>query len=139
MRHIDTIVIHCTGGSQTATVKGILNFWKRQGWSRPGYHYLIEPNGRINNLHPIEKMSNGVKGYNKSSVHVSYIGGVDGKRVPTDNRTKEQIASMITIIKELKNKFPDARILGHRDFPNVKKACPSFDVRSWLDSVNIES
>jgi hypothetical protein len=25
----------------------------------------------------------------------------------------------------------DDAILGHRDFPSVAKACPSFDVRHW--------
>jgi N-acetylmuramoyl-L-alanine amidase len=39
---------------------------------------------------------------------------------------------MFSLIVKLSNKYPKAEILGHRDFPGVAKACPSFDVKSWL-------
>ena len=134
MREIKNIVIHCTATHQSATVSGIMNYWKNKlGWKSPGYHYLIDKDGNIHNLQPIERPSNGVAGHNKNSIHVSYIGGIDKKGNPIDNRTEPQIKSMIEIIKELKAQFNDAKILGHRDFPNVKKACPCFDVTEWLD------
>ena len=56
---------------------------------------------------------------------------------PVDNRTPQQKATMERLVRELKLKFPSARILGHRDFPGVKKACPSFDVSSWLKEIGI--
>jgi len=28
----------------------------------------------------------------------------------------------------LKEDYPDARVVGHRDLPGVKKDCPCFDV-----------
>ena len=39
---------------------------------------------------------------------------------------------MFSKIVELTERYPKAQVLGHRDFPNVKKACPSFDVKQWL-------
>jgi hypothetical protein len=35
-------------------------------------------------------------------------------------------------IKRLIYKYPKAEVKGHRDFPNVHKACPSFDVKTCL-------
>jgi hypothetical protein len=35
---------------------------------------------------------------------------------------------MAKLIRELKARFPKARILGHRDLPVVHKACPCYDV-----------
>ena len=35
-------------------------------------------------------------------------------------------------IVELTERYPQAKVIGHRDFPNVAKACPSFDVKTWL-------
>lgn len=81
--------------------------------------------------------TNGVKGHNHDSVHISYIGGIDKAGKPKDTRTPEQIASMIALIKMLKEIYPDADVLGHRDFPGVKKACPSFDVKSWIKTINL--
>jgi N-acetylmuramoyl-L-alanine amidase len=39
---------------------------------------------------------------------------------------------MFDLIVSLTEKYPAAEVLGHRDFPNVHKACPSFDVKDWL-------
>jgi N-acetylmuramoyl-L-alanine amidase len=41
---------------------------------------------------------------------------------------------MFDKIVELTERYPQAKVFGHRDFPGVKKACPSFDVRQWLSS-----
>ena len=123
MRDIKHIVCHCTATDQDAKVESILHYWSHNlGWSNPGYHFLIEPNGKINNLQPIEKPSNGVRGYNSHSIHVSYIGGKD-----VDDRTHEQKESIRAVVRVMKSMFPDAKILGHRDFPNVAKSCPRFD------------
>ncbi len=130
MRNITHIVVHCTATAQNATVKGILNYWKSVlKWKSPGYHYLIEANGQIHSLQPEEKPTNGVAGHNANSVHVSYIGGVDAKGKAVDNRTLEQKASMLLILRKLRRNYPEAVICGHRDFPGVKKDCPSFDAR----------
>ena len=39
---------------------------------------------------------------------------------------------MFDIIVALTERYPKAQVLGHRDFPGVAKACPSFDVKTWL-------
>lgn len=137
MRKIDYIAIHCTATPQSTTVPSILNYWReKRGWKNPGYHFLIEPNGIVHNLQPIEKPSNGVAGFNFCTINIAYIGGIDEKGNPVDNRTENQKKRMIELISKLKTQFPDAKIKGHRDFPNVKKSCPSFDVKFWLKTLN---
>ena len=126
MRKINYIVCHCTATDQDATVKTIKNFWKNNlGWKNPGYHFIIEKNGIIHNLQPIDKLSNGVRGYNANSIHVAYIGG---KLI--DDRTPQQKASMRSVVKVMQSMFPDAKVQGHRDFPNVSKSCPRFDAKN---------
>ena len=138
MREIKYIVLHCTATPQNATVKAIQNYWRNNlGWKSPGYHHIIKSNGLIENLQPIEKPSNGVAGYNSNSIHISYIGGVDAKGNAVDNRTDLQKASMIHLVKKYHAMFPNAKICGHRDFPGVSKACPSFDVATWLKTDNV--
>lgn len=131
MRDIFFIAVHCSATPQTTTVESINSYWKRVlGWRAPGYHFIIKANGEVVQLLPIEQISNGVAGYNKNTINICYIGGVDKNNKPIDNRTKEQKASLLKVIKEMKSLFPTAIVKGHYQFPNVKKACPSFDAFS---------
>lgn len=136
MRDIRYIVLHCTATSRWTTVDAIQRYWRDiLGWKAPGYHRIIEPDGKVHILCDYGKPTNGVKGHNMYSIHISYIGGIDGQKKPIDNRTKEQIASMRTLVLEAKAMWPNAEVLGHRDFPGVSKACPSFDARKWYSAL----
>lgn len=143
------IAIHCTGASQRQTVDSILRYWtEKLGWKSPGYHRIIEPDGTIHNLLDFDLVSNGVQGFNSKSINICYIGGQHG-----DDRTEEQKASLlgciyaaIEYINDMKGltesqkiKAPKNAIIiqGHRDFPNVNKACPNFDAKKeyeWITS-----
>jgi len=137
MRKINYIAIHCTATPQNTTIDSILNYWRKNlGWKSPGYHFIIEANGNISNLLPIKEISNGVAGYNSQTINIAYIGGFNGNK-PIDNRTREQKKSLEELIIKLHIDFPNAKIQGHRDFPNVKKDCPSFDVEKWLNEIGI--
>ena len=136
MRQIKRIFIHCTAGPQTQTVEEIQKYWKTHNkWNSPGYHYIIKPDGEIVNLQPEDKPSNGVQGYNSTSINVCYIGGVDKQGRPVDNRTDAQKASLIAILKDLKSRYPDAEILGHREIwgqdpSKWHKMCPCFPAKA---------
>lgn len=132
-REIRYIVVHCTATQPNTKIENICRYWKEQlGWKNPGYHYIIKRNGEIVALQPEHLIANGVKDFNSHSIHISYIGGIDKDNKPLDNRTDAQQFAMFNKIVELMEKYPQAKVLGHRDFPNVAKACPSFDVRTWL-------
>lgn len=149
MRDIRNIVIHCTAGSQRQTVADIVRYHtgpKSQGylgWSVAGYHYIVTPDGRVVAVVPEDQPSNGVRGHNRDSIHIAYIGGVDTSRpgLPAvDNRTAAQKRALLALLKELRQRYPKARITGHRDIASTDsnhngiidqwervKECPSFD------------
>lgn len=134
MRNIKYIVIHTTATAQNAKVSSIQNYWKNElGWKSPGYHKIIEANGTVHTLAPDTASTNGVAGFNSNSLHVSYIGGIDAKGKPVDNRTEAQKLAMLKIVAEWKQKYPGAIVQGHRDFPKVAKACPCFDAKKWWE------
>lgn len=133
MRTIDNIVIHCTATSQQTTVEAIQRYWREQlGWKNPGYHVLIEATGKAHELQPIEKPSNGARGFNANSIHISYVGGIDAHGKSIDNRTMAQKLQLASYIRAFRQRSPDAEVLGHCDLPNVQKDCPCFDVREWV-------
>lgn len=133
-RDIKYIVLHCTATSHDAKVESIKNYWKNKlGWKSVGYHYLIDKNGVIHQLADESEITNGVRGYNSVSLHISYIGGKD-----RDDRTKEQQEAQRVLVKMLHNKYPKAIIQGHRDFDGVSKSCPRFNVKEWLKTFELK-
>ena len=132
-RNIDYIVIHCTATAADISIAAIKKYWKEKLlWNQPGYHYIILRDGSIVQLLDEDKISNGVLGNNATSIHIAYIGGSDKEGNPKDNRSESQQFAMFSKIVELTERYPKAQVLGHRDFPNVKKVCPCFDVKEWL-------
>jgi N-acetylmuramoyl-L-alanine amidase len=146
-RQIKRIVVHCTGTSQNATVAAIKSYWKNNlGWSMGGYHYIIGVNGERHIMHHLSEVTNGVYGFNKSSVHIAYIGGKYA-----DDRTPSQKIEMAKLIRELRTHeiLGPVPVFGHRDLygdtnsdgiidsRDWKKRCPSFDVSSWLKKERI--
>lgn len=135
-RTIKFIVVHCTATHPSATLEEIKKYWKEvRGWGdTPGYHYLIKRNGEIVKLLDESKISYGSHGHNMESIHIAYIGGIDKEGKPFDNRSDTQKQAMFDKLVALSEKYTEAKILGHKDFSGVKKACPSFDVKTWLAS-----
>lgn len=135
-RTIKYIVVHCTATPPNTTVESIKHYWKEiKKWGdTPGYHYIILRDGTIVQLLAEDKNSYGVYAHNSECINISYIGGVDKDNKPIDNRTPAQKHAMFNKIIELTEKYKSAQVRGHRDFEGVKKACPSFDVKTWLAS-----
>lgn len=137
MRNIEYIVIHCTATAQTAKVESIQRYWREvMKWKSPGYHFLITPDGEAHQLADISEITNGVKGFNSRSIHISYVGGVDSKLKAIDNRTQMQKATMLLLIRAMKTRFTRAIVQGHRDFAGVHKDCPSFDAKTEYSYIN---
>ncbi len=141
-RSIARIVVHCTATAQTVTTAQLLDGFRRRGWTAPGYHLLVFPAGSLRCIWPLDRVANGARGYNATSVHVAWVGGVDASGRPTDNRTPAQRAALRELVRRLARRFPGAEIVGHRDLsPDLNgngivdpwervKECPCFDVRS---------
>jgi N-acetylmuramoyl-L-alanine amidase len=134
LRNIKYIVIHCTATQPHTSVENIKKYWKevRKWGDTPGYHYIIKSDGEVVRLLDEKKNSYGVYKHNSECISIGYIGGIDKAGKPKDTRTRAQENAMFDLIVALTEKYPQAQTLGHRDFPGVAKACPCFDVKSWL-------
>ncbi len=129
MREINYIAVHCsaTKPSMDVPVERIDKWHKRRGWSGIGYHYYIRRNGAIFLGRDLKTPGAHVRGFNNESIGICYEGGIDEQGKAEDNRTKEQKQALKNLLIVLKQRFPQAFIKGHRDFPNVSKSCPCFD------------
>lgn len=134
------IVVHCSATQAKADIGAAdIDRWHRgQGWQTIGYHYVIRRNGTIEEGREEDKIGSHVQNHNADSIGICMVGGVaaDGKTAE-NNFTQEQFASLKQLVARLKTKYPRAVVQGHRDFPNVNKACPSFEVKDWAKENNL--
>lgn len=152
MAKVSRLVLHCTATPEGRPVTSAeIRRWHTdpvsrggRGWKQVGYTDMIHLDGRVErlvqnnedaNVDPWE-ITNGAKGYNSTSRHVVYVGGVarDGK-TPRDTRTPAQLKAMESYVKDFHRRFPDVKIVGHNEL--AAKACPSFDVQKWLKQIGI--
>lgn len=133
-RNITAIVIHCsaTPEGRVLTVKDIDRMHRERGFNGVGYHWIIRLDGTVDKGRNEAIPGAHVSGHNFDTIGICYIGGVDVKMKAKDTRTPAQKAAMRRLVDQLLEKYPKAKVCGHRDFPGVKKDCPSFSVRDWL-------
>lgn len=127
------IVIHCSATPPDADIgRSEIDLWHRKrGWLGVGYHFVVRRDGTIEPGRPHWSVGAHVRGHNTDTIAICYVGGVDERNKPEDNRTEEQKVSLRLIVAGLLHEYPGADVCGHRDFEGVAKACPSFEVARW--------
>tara|TARA_R110002095_G_scaffold188876_1_gene166416 strand:- start:208 stop:633 length:426 start_codon:yes stop_codon:yes gene_type:complete len=130
MRDINKIILHCSATREgqnisTETIRG----WhvNERGWSDIGYHFVVLLDGTVDKARPIKRQGAHVRGKNKGSIGICYIGGCDADMNPKDTRNEAQKKSLEELISYLMESYDDATLHGHNEFSS--KACPSFNVQ----------
>ena len=134
MRPVTKIIVHCsaTRPDMDIGVDTIRNWHVNQnGWRDIGYHYVIKRNGAIEEGRDLNVIGAHTKGYNAASIGICLIGGINERGAPDANFTFNQYAALRTLIRQLREEFPDTKLYGHRDFSD--KACPCFDVKELFN------
>lgn len=135
----DMIVVHCaaTKPSMDIGVREIRQWHRAQDWLDIGYHFVIRRDGQVEIGRPHNVVGSHAKGYNERSIGVCLVGGINDKGQPEDNFTDAQKAALHALLWrytsgiEYEGLYADLPVVGHRDL-DKGKACPSFDVQSWL-------
>lgn len=152
MARLQYLFIHCTATPEGREVSSDeIRAWHTnpvskggRGWKQVGYTDMIHLDGTVERL--VEnnedmnvdswEITNGAKGYNSTSRHIVYVGGCEAhSQRPKDTRTSEQLSAMEAYVKDFHHRFPNVIIKGHNEV--AAKACPSFDVQKWLESIGI--
>lgn len=151
MMKIDAIVCHCsaTRAGQDIGKSEITQMHLQRGFRTIGYNFVVRLDGTvevgrsltIDGAHCNSKGFSGVS-YNKHSIGICYVGGVDEYGKAADTRTPEQKKALRELIAKLVKEYPIKEILGHRDTsPDLNgdgvvepyewtKMCPCFDAVS---------
>lgn len=139
-RPINLIVIHCaaTRPSMDVGADTIKEWHLQRGFNDIGYHFVIRRDGKTEKGRPLDKIGAHVKGHNTHSIGICLVGGVSEEDYTKaeNNFTQAQWHELKRLLKMLRQNWPDAKIVGHRDL-DPHKACPSFSVKDWLKSEGI--
>ncbi|OOS02179.1 N-acetylmuramoyl-L-alanine amidase [Canicola haemoglobinophilus] len=151
------IVIHCSATRNGKSLKTnnqsaaqVIDGWhKDRGYSRIGYHFVIDTDGTVETGRKVGEIGAHVKGHNRNSVGICLVGGITEKGKNHGEYTEAQWHALHNLLRQLESQHPKAKIYGHRDLsPDLNgdgsitpnewlKACPCFDVWEWLDSEEI--
>jgi len=156
MNTIDSIVIHCSATKEGQNIKAcdIDRMHRQRGFDMIGYNYVIDLDGTVELGRPLTR--NGAHcntrglsyaSYNRHSIGICYVGGVDKNLKAKDTRTFAQKQALKNLIAQLCMKYPITEIIGHRDAsPDLNgdgeiepyewiKQCPCFEVKDEFPSV----
>ena len=136
MRTITEIIVHCsaTPEGRPHTVGDIRAWHKQRGFKDIGYHYVVYLDGSIHAGRSEAEIGAHCTGHNRNSIGVCYVGGMTrDMKAAKDTRTEAQKKALLQLLKQLKRKYPGAKIYGHRNF--AAKSCPSFDAREEYKSL----
>lgn len=127
--NITKIILHCsaTPEGRDVSVDTIKQWHLDRGWSDIGYHYVIDIKGNLKEGRSLDRQGAHVRGHNKNSIGICYVGGCDTNMKPKDTRTEAQRGVLRALLMDLMDKYPNATIHGHNEFSS--KACPSFNVQ----------
>lgn len=151
-KRLKYLVIHCWA-SREGQEKSVEDLYKihfiKNKWKRFGYSELFHLDGtvsKVTNYDEDEYVENheitwGCAGVNAISRHICYVGGCDKNGKPKDTRTQKQKFALEFYVKDFLKKHPTCKVVGHRQViakGGAPKACPSFDVPSWLAEIGVD-
>ena len=139
------LVIHAsaTQPTQDIGVREIDQWHRKRGFVKVGYHYVIRRNGALEEGRDVDAIGAHVEGFNSVSVGICLVGGINAKGKAENNYSRDQWTTLRSLLKALIAKYPEARIVGHRDLSPDKngngiiepserlKDCPCFDAKDW--------
>lgn len=127
------LTIHCAATPEGRDVKAAtISQWDIAKFGQVSYHHVVELDGHAVRTLTDEQKGAHVAGANTGNIGICYVGGCDKAMNPKDTRTPAQKVALRTLIRTYQDRYPDIVVRGHTDWPNVAKACPSFDVAAWL-------
>jgi N-acetylmuramoyl-L-alanine amidase len=139
MLPIKYLTIHCAATPEGRNVQpATIAQWDIAKFGQESYHWIITLDGAMHRRLQDNVRGAHTGGHNTGNIGVVYVGGMDKlMHRARDTRTEAQKKALLTLCRTYLARYPGIKILGHRDWPGVKKDCPSFNVEEWMIEVGI--
>lgn len=124
-RTIKEIVLHCSASPQgRGDDAHTIDRWHLgNGWSGIGYHYVVLEDGTIQKSRWADSIGAHVKGHNKYTIGICWIGGTKNDATPAQIKSLKML-SMLLISDKMYKLLPEV-IKGHNEYAGYhNRGCP---------------
>jgi len=141
MTPVRNITVHHDGmtkfssGSVVATksrLETIRRAHRNRGWGDIGYHFAVDPNGRIWACRPLHWQGAHVKDFNEGNIGIVVLGNYDIQRP-----NNAQLTALKTHIGSLRKAYrvSSSNVRSHRQCPGARTACPGRYLQPYITKV----
>lgn len=128
---ITDITVHHSAGPTTQNSTDFANYHISKGWPGIAYHYVIYPNGYIENTNNLDRLT-WHNGYNNTQA----IGIVNVGNFEYEKPTSAQVQNTIMLVDKLKRENPNIKFLnGHNEYVPGHTQCPGKYMVSELEYI----
>lgn len=124
---ITHIAIHHSAAPANVTPERVAAYHVSKDWPGIGYHFYVEPDGKIYQTNRLETISYQVYQQNHYSIGICVSGEFSNGVTPTPLQI-ERTGHLVAWLMQKLN-VPLANVWGHKEFPQNTTACPGND---WL-------
>lgn len=140
-RHaVREIIVHCAatrpdwmaGRPIAEKVAEIRRWHLANGWKDIGYHHIIDRSGIVLAGRPETVIGAHTVGKNSGTIGICLIGGHGSAETDlfAEHFTPQQDITLRQMIDAISTRTAIERVTGHNEY--AAKACPGFDVSTWL-------
>ena len=129
-KQTDYIIVTCTDTKpdKLLNIKDIDKLHRGLGWTKAGYHFLINKFGEIQKGRELEEHGCHTWGYDDVSVGICLCGGRNTEGVGTfQSYFDEQLEALVRLLTYVKGFYPDAEVTSQNHL--------SLDEKPYLDVV----
>lgn len=114
-----------------AHVQSIRMYHLSRGWADVGYHFLIDPAGRVWKGRPLSWQGAHVSGDNEENIGIVLLGNFQQQ-----HPSEQALESLAALIRSLKNRYAvqDYRVYTHRELSG-KTECPGDHLQAVVNQV----
>lgn len=113
------IILHHAAAA-SCTAEDVHRWHLAHGWSGIGYHYFVSKDGEITRGRPLWAVGAHAEGSNRVSVGICFEGNFQlEEEMPAAQRQAGR-----ALVAALRERYPAARVLGHRDVATGGTTCP---------------
>ena len=103
-----------------------------KGWGDIGYHYVVDPAGRVWEARPLIYQGAHVKDHNVSNIGVVALGNFD-EQTPSGLQ-REALRRLVNRLMRTYN-IPPERVLTHQEWRGAVTACPGTRLQQYVEVV----
>ncbi len=116
-------------GSTAEHLELIRRLHRRKGWGDIGYHFAVDPAGRIWEARPLRYQGAHVKDHNPGNIGIVVLGNFE-EQAPSDTQLQGLRAHLAVLMRTYN--VPSGRVQTHQEWNGARTACPGGSLQNQI-------